>query len=469
MDRLSKIDRIRSYCEVISLTPYDTSTEYGRSRERYRLIALSSLTSLLAKLITSLLGLITVPLTINYLGKEQFGLWMVVSSLIVWMQLADFGISNGLTNALAEANGRDDTEAASSYVSTAVIATILIVLICLGPVMASAYLLPWQSILNLQNLALKPLVINCFLIAGLMFVVNLPLAIVNRIFIAYQLGYVSNLTQIMSSFVALLGLIFAIKLKLNLPLLVLLISAGPVIGNTIAWIILRRKTPWLCISRKAMSWIAFRRVADSSIPMFVYLAASLLTCQLANVIIAQVGTLSMVADYNVLWKIYLLIFTIGVSFSTPFYAAIREAFERKEADWVQKSMARALKIRFFVILAPALILVFYGDFIVEIWIRKQLESPFGFYGWLFFFVCMVLYTVYSTLSEILVNLDRIWSQNFLLMTSSVIALIGHYMFIPVIGLKAYFLVSSVTIVIPIVYSIFSLKQIVNMLKDKIND
>jgi len=464
---LSTIDRIRSYGEVIRLTPYDTSTEYGRSKERYRLIALSSFTSIFAKLITSLLGLITVPLTVNYLGKEQFGLWMVVSSLIVWMQLADFGISNGLTNALAEAHGRDDRETATSYVSTAFVATTLIALICLGPVIALAYFLPWESILNLQSLALKPMVINCFILAGLMFVLNLPLAIVNRIFIAYQLSYVVNLTQIVSSLVALLGLILAVKLKLSLPMLVLLISVGPLVGNVIAWIMLKRKTPWLSIGIRTVSWPAFRRVANSSVPMFVYLAGSMLTCQLVNVIIAQVGSLSMVADYNILWKIYLMIFTLGVSFSTPFYAAIREAFERKEADWVAKSITRALKIRLAVILSPALFLVFYGDWIIKIWVKKQLESPFGLYGWLLFFGCMILYTLYSTLSEILVSLDRIWAQNFLLISSSIIALVGHYLFIPIIGLKAYYLVSSVTIVIPIVYSICSVKLIVNKLKDSI--
>ena len=298
-----------------------------------------------------------------------------------------------------------------------------------------------------------------------MFVLNLPLAIVNRIFIAYQLGYVVNLTQIASSLAALLGLIVAIKLRLSLPMLVLLISAGPLAGNVIAWIMLRQKTPWLHISIKFLSRSAFRRVAQSSVPMFVYLTGSMLTCQLVNVIIAQVGSLSMVADYNILWKIYLTIFMLGVSFSTPFYAAIREAFERKESNWVVKSIARAVKIRLAVIFVPVSLFVFYGDFIIKIWIKKPLETPFGLYGWLLFALCMILYTFYSTFSEILVSLDRIWSQNVLLISSSIIALIGHYLLIPVIGLKAYFMVSSVTIIIPIIYSIFSLKQILKTLKE----
>lgn len=466
---MSIIERIRSYIRVVSFKSHDTSTELGRSRERYRLIALSSLTSLFAKIFTSLLGLITVPLTINYLGKEQFGLWMVVSSLIVWMQLADFGISNGLTNALAEAHGRDDKGVAQAYVSTAFFTTVGIALVIICPLVVLAYVLPWEVILKLSDPALKPLVVDCFAIAGVVFVVNLPLAIVNRIFIAYQLSYIVNFVQIASSLTALIGLVVAIKLRFSLPALVLLISLGPLVSNVFAWILLWRKLSWIHIKRGFVSWQALRRVADSSIPMFVYLMASMLTCQLVNIILAQVGSLSLVADYNVLWKIYLTIFTLGVSFSTPFYAAIREAFEKKEAVWVVNSIRRALSIRLAVIIPPAIVLILFGDLIVQLWIKKSLETPFGLSGWLLFSGCMILYTFYSTISEILVNLDKIWMQNFLLISSTVVALIGHWLFIPIIGLQAYYLVSSVTIIIPLIYSAISLRNIIYSIKDSINE
>src|SRR5512136_2603306 len=98
---MSLSERIRIYSEVLRFTPFDASTEHGRSKERYRLIAFSGISGLTARMIIALSGVVSVPLTVHYLGKEQFGLWMVVSSMVVWMQLADFGIGNGLTNAVA--------------------------------------------------------------------------------------------------------------------------------------------------------------------------------------------------------------------------------------------------------------------------------------------------------------------------------------------------------------------------------
>ena len=81
---------------ALRLKPYNTETAEGRSRERYRRIALTTVTSLIAKGATSLIALVTIPLTINYFGKEQYGLWMIVSSVVIWLQLSDFGINNGL-------------------------------------------------------------------------------------------------------------------------------------------------------------------------------------------------------------------------------------------------------------------------------------------------------------------------------------------------------------------------------------
>jgi O-antigen/teichoic acid export membrane protein len=455
---LKLFERIKKIIFLIKFSPFDISSEEGRSKERYRLIALSGSSSIITKFITSLMGLISVPLTINYLGKEQFGLWMIISSLIVWVQLADFGISNGLVNALSEANGKDDRAAACSYVSTAIIAVSFVAIICVIPVIILSYNLPWCRILNFQDPSLNNIAIYCFLFAGLIFVLNLPLSIVNRIFIAYQLGYITNLLQVFSSFITLTGLCIAIFFKLSLPILVIFISLGPVVGNLFSWLILKKKIKWLRFEKNKITSKALKRVAVSSVPMFFYISGSMLTSQVINIIIAQVGTLSMVADYNILWKIYITIFTLGISFSAPFYPAIREAYERKEIVWVNKSIQKVILIRLFVIGVPAIFLLLWGDQIVKLWIRQPLTNPFGFAGWLSFFICMVLYAYYSTLSEILVSLDKIWSQNLILISCTIISLIGSYILVPVYGLKAYYIVSCLSIILPIFYSMYSIRK-----------
>ncbi len=137
-----------------------------RSSERDKRIALTGVSSITAHVVSALLGLVSVPLTINYMGKEKFGLWMLISSLIVWIQLSDFGIINGLNNALAEANGRNDKQASNSYMSAALTATSIISISSIVPLYFLSQWLPWHLILNITQGDLSQLAGQCFLIAG---------------------------------------------------------------------------------------------------------------------------------------------------------------------------------------------------------------------------------------------------------------------------------------------------------------
>ena len=49
--------------------------------------------------------LISVPLTLGYLGPERFGLWMTVAAVIAMLGFADFGLGNGILNAASHYNG----------------------------------------------------------------------------------------------------------------------------------------------------------------------------------------------------------------------------------------------------------------------------------------------------------------------------------------------------------------------------
>ena len=93
---------------ILRLKEFDTSTPEGRSQERYRRVALTAISSAGARALTVVTMLIAVPLTLNYLGSERYGLWMTISSIILMMRFADLGMGLGLMNAVSEAHGQED-------------------------------------------------------------------------------------------------------------------------------------------------------------------------------------------------------------------------------------------------------------------------------------------------------------------------------------------------------------------------
>lgn len=454
------IDLIKPYINLLRIKSFDTSSEVGRSYERYRLIALSGSSSLFSKILISLTGLISVPLTINYLGKEQFGLWMVISSLVVWLQLTDFGIGNGLVNALSEANGRNDKESACSYFTTAFYSITVITFMLLAPVLTAAFYVPWHSVLNIDNSALLHDANLCFIIVGTFFFINMPLSIANKALGAYQKGYLVNITQVAASLSSLLFLIIAISMGLTLPWLVAFVSAGAAFGNALSWIFLHRDIPWLQLQLKKNSREALRRVARSSVPLFLFQIGALLLNQTANIILAQFGGLSMVADYNILLKIYMVIYSVGISFSAPFYPAIREAFEKNDKRWVSNAIKRVTAIRLAILILPTIPLIFIGDQLIALWIRQPLNSAFGPCGWLFFLICMALAGLSSTWSEVLTILDHIFTQLHTVFANAIVFILFSIVLVPKYELPGFYISFTISMVYPTLWALNKLRGFV---------
>src|SRR5215469_29564 len=69
--------------------------------------------------IAVLVSFISVPLTVRYLGAERYGAWVTISTAMAWLALADFGLSNSLTNVVSEGYATDNKEIAQASVAAA--------------------------------------------------------------------------------------------------------------------------------------------------------------------------------------------------------------------------------------------------------------------------------------------------------------------------------------------------------------
>ena len=118
--------RFEDILGLIRLSSFDVSTPEGREKERYRRIVLNTIASVFARISTAIVSLAIIPMLLTYLDKQLFGMWTTITVTVTWFTLFDFGIINGLVNAISEAYGRDDREIASGYVSTALIVLVMI-------------------------------------------------------------------------------------------------------------------------------------------------------------------------------------------------------------------------------------------------------------------------------------------------------------------------------------------------------
>ena len=98
------------------------------NRGNYRSVAVKKniLGSLFVKGCSILISLAIVPMTLGYVDKEMYGVWLTLSQILVMLQFFDVGFSHGLKNRLTEALAKGDYIRSKTLVSTTYVMMLLI-------------------------------------------------------------------------------------------------------------------------------------------------------------------------------------------------------------------------------------------------------------------------------------------------------------------------------------------------------
>ena len=343
----------RAFLRILRLRRFDTSTAEGRSNERYRRAALTTATAMVARGLGIFTGLAWVRLSLSYLGKERYGLWMAIGSIVTWANLADLGLARGMQNHLSEANGRDDRELASRYVATGLVSLTVLALALAVVVAPLIFIVPWSSVLNVKDPSLAEEARYVVAAVFACFLLEFPLSVVPTIYAAYQRGYVANLFNILGSLVSLGTLIGVTRFQMTLPMLILATGGSAVLINLVNFGYVLKEMPWLRPRLRFASLSTLRRLAGTSVALFVFQIGALLINETQNVIIARRLGLSQVAEWSVFSRVYLLPAIFIQMIDSPLIPAFREAHVRGEHDWLRTAFWRVTKLKMVIALVAA--------------------------------------------------------------------------------------------------------------------
>lgn len=324
-------------------TPFDTNTESGRSRERYRRVALTTVTSTTARGLGTLATFVTVPLAIGYLGKERYGLWMTMTSMVVMLAFADFGIGNGLLNAISEAHGKRDRESARTFVSSAFF---LLTGVALLLALAFACFYPWihwPVLFNVKSELACQESAPAMLALVVCFIVSIPLGIVQRIQLGFQEGFANDLWQVAGSLVALGAMLTGMHLRWGLPPLILAVAAAPVAATFLNGARLFGRTRrWLAPRLDQFQWSAARALGRTGFLFFLIQITNIVCFCSDNLIVAQMLGAAAVPQYSVVQRAFVLVAIVQSTWLAPLWPAYSEAIHRGDTAWVRRTVLRSL-------------------------------------------------------------------------------------------------------------------------------
>jgi O-antigen/teichoic acid export membrane protein len=370
--------RLSSRLRWFSLVPFDVSTAEGRARERHRRAAMTAVASMLAKLISVGTSLISIPLTLHYLGVERFGMWMTISSLVALLAFADFGIANGVLNMVADAHGRDDRAAIRRAIASGLF---ILVGVSLALVAAFALAYPWvdwPGVFNVQSDIASREAGPALAAFVMCYAATIPLIVVQRAQMGMQQGFLASLWQCAGSMCGLAAVLLAINLQAGLPWLVLALTGAPLLSamlNTLYFFGWSR--PEFRPNAASVSRQVCRAVAGTGALFFVLQLAGAVAYTSDNFVIAQLLGAPAVAEYAVPEKLFaVLSLAVAVALG-PLWPAYGEAIARGDAAWVAKTVRRSFLTAVAVGGVGSLFLIVFGGTIVHLWVRDAVAPASG--------------------------------------------------------------------------------------------
>lgn len=436
------LEIVRQIRAVTRLKPFDTATPEGRSLERYRRIVLTTASGMAVRGVGVLIGLLTVPLLLSYLGKERFGLWTAITTIVTWATLFDFGLSNGLVNLISRAHGRENRAEATQAFSTAILALGAVALVLGFCALLALPAVSWSDLLGVRGVVDESTVRWSVAAALGSFLLSLPLSAVPQLYSGYQKTYWTNVFALAGSAVGLGVLLAAVRAEAEMPVLVLAISSMGLLTSLLALAFARQALPWIEVRARHVSLVALRALSKRSFPIFLYQLGALTVNETQVIILARRSDLATVTDYAIVLRLYLVIVSVIQLGTSSFMPPFREAYERGDLDWARRAFQHLQRVRLLMAIGGGLGLVLLGNTVIRVWLHRG-DVAFRWPVWVALAV-LLLATVWGTAYvEFLWIMDRLWPLVVLVAMNGVTTVVLTWLTVPTHGVLGAVVASTV--------------------------
>ena len=347
--------------------------------------------SFIFKFLAIISNFLLVPLTIDYLGSTNYGVWLIITSFIGWFTFFDAGLGHGLRNRFTEAKAKGDISLARAYISSAYFTLGLICLVLITLFFVINFFIDWTQVFNTSK-DLQDKISFLMLIVFSFFTIQLVFKLITTIYTADQKPSISVIVNFLTQITSLVAVFLLLKYsKSSLVLFGLIFSFIPVviflIFNLLAFKgIYKDYRPTIKLWKKNY----VKDIFGLGINFFIIQIAAVILYTTDNLIITHLFSPKDVVPYNLAFKYFSI---LSMSFSiivTPYWSAITDAYTKEDYSWIKKSIRSLMKISLgFSIICVIMVII--ADQFYVIWVGKEIVIPFKLTLFMALFVMLSLF------------------------------------------------------------------------------
>lgn len=339
------------------------------SNKRTSIVNRNIIGSLAVKGFSVAISLLLVPLTLDYTSSEMYGIWLTLSSFLLWFGFLDIGLWQGLRNRLTEALALNLNERARQLVSTTYGCMLLIFIPVCVVFELLVPMINWSALLNVNQVYEHELQ-NAMHIVILCFTMQIALGVVNAVLSAYQKTALSSSLIVIGNFLS-LATIFILKYISEPSLLLLSIAMAlpPVIVLLVTSLILYSSKQFLSV-RPSLKFFRKEMIADIltlGVKFFILQIQVLVVTSATNFFIAQVSNPDEVTSYNIAYRYLGIVFMLFGIMLAPLWPAFTDAYAKEDYEWMKATYNKMQRFAVIAIVAE-IILLLIAPTVYNLWI-----------------------------------------------------------------------------------------------------
>ena len=347
------------------------NNEKSVSSQRSSLLKKNIFASFVIKGWSAVIVLLLVPATLHCLGEYKNGIWLTISSLLLWIDNMDIGLGNGLRNKIAEYMAHDEFERTRSLISSTFamltciiipVLFILLILIAIGDPYLAFNATP-SKVANLDKVLMVTVILVC---------TSFIFKLIGNFYMGMQLPAVSNLLIAMGQTLSLIGTYIVLwSGSHSLMHIALVNTVSPLIVYLLAFpYTFFYRYPHLRPSFKLIDFKEAKAVVNMGVQFFIMQISGVILFMTSNLLISNLFTPALVTPYQITYRYFSIMLVAFTVICMPFWNATTDAYERGDMQWIRNATQR-LRLITIGILVCLIVMIMLSDIVYAIWIDRQ--------------------------------------------------------------------------------------------------
>ncbi len=345
--------------------------------QRSKLLYKNIIASIAIKGYAAIISLMLVPLTLNCLGTLKNGVWLTISSILLWIDQMDIGLGNGLRNRLAIHIAHQEIKEARQTISS----TIAMLTCIVFPLLIVLLLLAWNTdvygflnILPEEIPELRLAILYAIIFVCLTFVMKF----IGNFYMGMQLPAISNLLiSLGQTIILIVTWVLYVNGKATFLSIAIANTASPLLIYFLAYTYtFYIRFPKLRPSFHLINLKSALELGNLGLKFFWIQIASVIQFLTTNLLISKFYTPALVTPYQIAYRYISLSMVIFTIICMPFWNATTDAYERNDIVWIRKANQ---KMNWMIagIAVLLLCMVIVSPWVYQIWIGDACQVPIG--------------------------------------------------------------------------------------------